>query len=315
LGGPRASWPLRRLTGLYGPAIRLAPWAWGAVYHGSNSRAVLGILSRTVLASARRPVLAAVATHRPAVVVSCHPLTGRAALRLGVPVVNVVTDLATRHRAWRSAADHTIVAASDGLPVGRAFLAGPATTAERAALRESLGLRPDRFVAVLTGGGEGSGGLARRATALSRLDVDVVVLCGRNARLRRQLAAVPDDRLTVLGFVTNVADWLRCADVVVGKAGPGTIAEAACCGAPLLLTSHVPGQERGNTELVVSAGAGLPARSVRELVRHVDRLRHDPAALTEMRAAAARLGRPAAATDAATVIAGLAKEANHGVSA
>jgi hypothetical protein len=68
------------------------------------------------------------------------------------------------------------------------------------------------------------------------------------------------DRLLPLGFVTNMADWLRCADAVVTKAGPGTIAETLCCGTPLLLTSCLSGQEKGNAEFVVSAGAGRPGR-------------------------------------------------------
>ena len=50
---------------------------------------------------------------------------------------------------------------------------------------------------------------------------------------------------------------------MVTKAGPGIIAEAACCGTPLLLTSHLPGQERGNAGLVAAAGAGRSAHGVR----------------------------------------------------
>lgn len=38
LGGPGSSWLLRRVTGLYGPSIRFARWAWAAVYYGSDSR-------------------------------------------------------------------------------------------------------------------------------------------------------------------------------------------------------------------------------------------------------------------------------------
>jgi 1,2-diacylglycerol 3-beta-galactosyltransferase len=109
----------------------------------------------------------------------------------------------------------------------------------------------------------------------------------------------------VRGFVHNMADWLRVADVVVSKAGPGTITEATCCGAPLLLTSHVPGQEKGNTEFVVGAGAGLHVPGVAELVDEVARLRRDPAAVAAMRAAAARLGRPHAAAAAAERLAAM----------
>ena len=52
-------------------------------------------------------------------------------------------------------------------------------------------------------------------------------------------------------------------DLVITKAGPATIAEATCCGTPLLLTSHLPGQEKGNTEFVTGAGAGRRVRGVR----------------------------------------------------
>ena len=98
-------------------------------------------------------------------------------------------------------------------------------------------MRGGRFLVVVTGGAEGSGGIYRRTAAILRQrgGIDVAVICGRNDMLRRRLtrlAARADGRLTVLGFVDNMADWLRCADLVVSKAGPGTIAEATCCAAP-----------------------------------------------------------------------------------
>ena len=115
-----------------------------------------------------------------------------------------------------------------------------------------------------------------------------------------------DGRLVVLPFVP-LADWLRSADVCVTKAGPATIAEAACCRTPLLLTSHLPGQERGNIDLVVSAGAGRRAsRRPALLAAEVGRLCADPTALAAMRAAATALASPGAARRVADAIAGLA---------
>jgi 1,2-diacylglycerol 3-beta-galactosyltransferase len=64
-----------------------------------------------------------------------------------------------------------------------------------------------------------------------------------------------------------MSGWLRCADVVIAKAGPGTIAEATCCGAPLLLTSHLPGQEKGNARFVTAARAGRHAPRRRQMLR------------------------------------------------
>lgn len=68
LGGPGSSRLLRWVTGLYGPVIRLAPWAWGAVYHACDSRCVMRLLQRTLLSLADRPVADAVAAHEPAAI-------------------------------------------------------------------------------------------------------------------------------------------------------------------------------------------------------------------------------------------------------
>jgi 1,2-diacylglycerol 3-beta-galactosyltransferase len=333
LGGPGSARLLRRVTGLYGPAIRLAPWLWGAAYHATDSRAAVAVLRRTLLRLADRPVLAAARTHCPAAVVSFHPFTGATAVTArdraapGSPAVTVVTDLARTHAAWRHGGADLIVAPPAGrpaaggppwmaaaLPVTREFWGGPLRgRGERAALRRSLGVPEDRFLVLLTGGGEGSGGIGRRAAAILRRlpDVDVVAVCGRNQRLRRRLdrlAAGSGGRLTVTGFTRDMAGWLRCCDLVVTKAGPGTIAEATCCGAPLLLTSHVPGQERGNAEFVTRAGAGRRARRVRRMLAEIGDLRADAGRLAEMRAASARLGRPGAAAGIARAIANLVGE-------
>jgi 1,2-diacylglycerol 3-beta-galactosyltransferase len=325
LGGPGSARLLRFVTGLYGPATRLAPWLWGAAYQACDSRPAMRVLRRTLLRLADRPTVEAAAVHRPAAIVSFHPLTGSAAIAaagLGgpaAPVVTVVTDLARMHAAWRHADADVIIAprhpgrggwAAAGLPVAREFWGGPLRGSERAILRRSLGLREEAFLILVTGGGEGSGGIAARTSAILRqfADVDVVAVCGRNQRLQRRLDRLAADyagRLTVTGFTRHMADWLRACDLVVTKAGPGTIAEATCCGVPMLLTSHLPGQETGNTEIVTRAGAGCRARSVRQLLAEVDSLRRDQGRADAMRAASARLGQPAAAADIAELIAGL----------
>ena len=41
-----------------------------------------------------------------------------------------------------------------------------------------------------------------------------------------------------LGFVTNMDEYMVVSDVLVSKAGPGTIAEAAAVGLPIMLTRY-----------------------------------------------------------------------------
>lgn len=335
LSGPASSLPLRRAVRLYGPVIRHAPWAWGALYRATDARGVMRLLHRTLLRFADRPVIDVVTRLQPGVIVSCHPLTTEAAVRASrrgthrVPVATIITDLVSVHAAWsHDHVDRVVVpsavarqrcargdvsesrCAEFGLPVSSAFLNGPPPGVRDSAWRgPGAGERPFRVVVI--GGGEGSGGVARRVSALIRHfdDIEVVAICGRNHRARHKLARLAlrsAGRLTVHGMTAGVAGWLRRADVVATKAGPGTIAEAACCGTALLLTSHLPGQEDGNVELVVTAGAGRYVPRVRDLLREVAQLRADPAALEAMRAASARLARPHAAAETAALIAELA---------
>lgn len=59
-----------------------------------------------------------------------------------------------------------------------------------------------------------------------------------------------------LGFVSKMAEYMVAADVLVSKAGPGTIAEAAALSLPVMLTSFLPGQEEGNVDFVTNGGFG-----------------------------------------------------------
>jgi len=339
LRGPDVPGPLRWFAGLYGPCIRMTPWLWKMFWQTSGSPSVLRWVRRTLMAPVYDCVAAAVAACGPALVVAFHPMTADPAVRVRdasgavPPVITVVTDLITAHLSWRDAGADRIVVPSAaiaescardgipadrcvelGLPVAAEFCQPPLSDAERGKLKRELGLR-EEFLVVLTGGGEGSGGLRRRATAILKQvhNVDVAVICGRNRALKRRLSRLAirrdDGRLSVHGFVGNMADWLRCADIVVGKAGPGTIAEATCCGAPLVLTSFVPGQEAGNAEYVTGAGAGVYAPRPKQLTAEIGRLREDKAALAAMRAASARTGRPGAAEGIALLLARTASDA------
>lgn len=80
-----------------------------------------------------------------------------------------------------------------------------------------------------------------------------------------------------LGFVNNIAEYMVAADVLVSKAGPGTIAEAASLGLPIMLTSFLPGQEEGNLDYVVEGGFGAYCEDPNEMASTVsDWLLNEP---------------------------------------
>jgi 1,2-diacylglycerol 3-beta-galactosyltransferase len=207
-------------------------------------------------------------------------LTALKRLRRTTPLATVVTDLASTHPLWFHPEVRLCFVAGEeayqqglrmglkpaqlrlsGLPIRPVFAHPPKP---RALLQRELGLHPDLPAALLVGGGEGIGPVAAIAeTVAQRLAVggrptgQLVVICGRNRRLREQLTEsewpIP---IMVQGFVQNMQEWMAACDCIITKAGPGTIAEALVCGLPIILSGFIPGQEEGNVPFVVRNGVG-----------------------------------------------------------
>jgi UDP-N-acetylglucosamine:LPS N-acetylglucosamine transferase len=131
----------------------------------------------------------------------------------------------------------------------------------------SLGLSDNRATALIMFGGNGS--FAATHTILgqfekSGLDVQTIVMCGRNAKLLDSLK----DRgnCHAVGFTDRVSDYMRLADFVIGKPGPGSISEAIHMGCPVIVernASTMP-QERANVEWIRDNGAGIVVRNFRK---------------------------------------------------
>jgi 1,2-diacylglycerol 3-beta-galactosyltransferase len=79
----------------------------------------------------------------------------------------------------------------------------------------------------------------------------------------------------IYGFTQEMPDFMRAADAIVTKAGPGTIAEALAAGLPIILYAKLPGQEDGNVTYVENSGVGVwapePLKVVRTLTRWICR--------------------------------------------
>ena len=141
-------------------------------------------------------------------------------------------------------------------------------------IREGLGLL-DLPTVLIVGGGDGMGGIVNQATAVGeRLQslaaksssnnepaYQMVVICGNNKSAQTTLSP-PETQwgsnvaVNIMGFVNNMDEFMRASDILVTKAGPGTIAEASICGLPCILSSFLPGQEEGNVPYVEENGFG-----------------------------------------------------------
>lgn len=252
-----------------------------------------------------------------------------------IPFVTVVTDLVSVNRNWfHPRADRCFVAstaAADaacryglaphqvrllGLPILPAFATPVAAerpdqsryrpqSFQQATVRERLGLPKAGLTALLVGGGEGMGPVAAIARcvatqlAASETDGQLVVICGHNERLRRELQRTHwPIHVQVHGFVDNMPEWMAAVDCIITKAGPGTIAEALSSGLPILLSGFIPGQEEGNVPFVVDNGVGAYCESPVGIAKIVSSwFGPEREKLREMAARARALGRPQATYD------------------
>jgi hypothetical protein len=136
-------------------------------------------------------------------------------------------------------------------------------------IRGELGLKPDLPTAIVLFGGHGSKVMYEIAERLdaARVSVQLILICGRNeelaAKLRAKQWSMP---VNVIGFTKEVHRLMRAADFLIGKPGPGSIAEAMVRQLPVLIECNawtLP-QERYNAEWVVEKQVGIVLNSFRD---------------------------------------------------
>ena len=111
-------------------------------------------------------------------------------------------------------------------------------------------------------------GKTARAIATSGLDVGLAIVAGRNQRLKEHLEALEwSVPVHIYGFTHEMPDFMRAADVLVTKAGPGTIAESLNADLPIILYAKLPGQEDGNVTFVVEEKVGVWAPKPEQVVQ------------------------------------------------
>ncbi len=270
--------PLDRMPDLYPDMVR-HPQLWGLGYRISDGPQA-AFLDMAFWPYVRRATKRLVQEQVADCVVSVHPLFNAAYLRAAgsdrPPFLTVVTDLVTTHSFWyhpqvelcivptaqaaERALEHGLESEKVeviGLPVAQEFCE---PVGDREKLRQDLGWPVDRPLVLLVGGGEGMGPLEETAYCISDLDFEMslAVITGRNKALKERLEARAWPQPTfIYGFERRIPEMMQAASLLVTKAGPGTITEALNAGLPMVLYSHLPGQETGNVDYVVDAGVGL----------------------------------------------------------
>jgi 1,2-diacylglycerol 3-beta-galactosyltransferase len=132
----------------------------------------------------------------------------------------------------------------------------------------------------------------------------VAVITGKNKRMKKKL-----DKHTwnipafTYGFVKEMPEFMQAADILITKAGPGTISEAFIAGLPMIIYHRIPGQEEGNVSYVVDEGAGVWAPDVDDIITTLTDWLSDPEKRKKVADIASGLARPNASREIARLAA------------
>lgn len=323
------TWPLSRAPDYYQPLVDRHRRLWRILWSIGEHHLLWRAAARVAETWQANGLERFAADYPADLYISVHPLLNhvpRRALSRRYPqarFATVVTDLASAPQPWYDPAVDLLVASCPavqqaalaaglspqqirciGLPIRLEF---SQTRCDAVQARAALGLA-QRPMVLLLGGGAGIGRLEEIAAALApvlaRRGGQLAVICGRNEALRARLASqrwpVP---MHIPGYVDDMSCWMAASSILVTKAGPGTIAEALACELPLVLSSFVPGQERGNVSYVEEHGVGVYRSEPPQIAALVEEwLMPGNPALAAMRAHALALARPKAALEIAQAL-------------
>ncbi|HPD06614.1 MAG TPA: glycosyltransferase [Candidatus Bipolaricaulis sp.] len=327
------------------PPFRWAPeiYPWWVAHHqpsydffvSQTDRLLATRLGRRGLPSwvlRKGPCLKALASWQAMVVLhagfSGYAVAVRRAAKREIPLLTVITDLASPHSGWfHPDVDRCLVptpsAIERGLKLGLAqdklrLVGHPAhpkfalLTQTKAEARDELGWDQDLPTALVVSGAEGMGAMEELARSLDGLGAQLAIVAGRNEALAAKLRAIPwQDPIHIYGFVTNMETLMRGADVLIGKPGPGVIAEAAIMSLPMILTGGMV-NERANVQFVTEAGAGVYAKTPEEVRATLADWISSPDELARRREATKKIAYPNASLEIAHEIAALARAAGTG---
>ncbi len=268
---------------------KYTPWFWEFLY-GSSFIADISLPLRIKLAAKHsEKVLALIRQFQPGVVIATQTTASAAVSSLRARglykgrFVIAFSDFHL-HRFWLyDNCDHYLANIEEqknqmvslGIPAEKITVCGitlkPKIPVDAEVVRRKFGMAPGEKVILV---GIGSLGIGFNLDTLRQLlelnEAKVIVVCGKNMPLYKQLAQKPAHKdLIVLGFYKPMDELYSTADVFITKPGGMSVSESLKWNLPVIVTHKLPGQESLNCEYLKSKGlAEIMPKNLAELIRN-----------------------------------------------
>ncbi|MCF8567147.1 glycosyltransferase [Alicyclobacillus tolerans] len=310
----------------YLQSVKFAPALYGWFYKGTSQIPPTSLIQRQLNSLGIDELEQHLRDFQPDAVLATFPTPAGVVSflkeqgRTSVPLATIITDHAI-HSQWIHPCTDMYFVGSEhvrrgliargmrpdgihvtGIPVRPAFL----QTFDKKRLKEKYRLDPRLPTVLVMGGAYGvMGDIAQVCEELFHYPypVQVIVVTGRNERLRNQLLNTVKTAINpsfVFGFVSEIYELMAISDLMLTKPGGLTISEALALQLPMLLYRPIPGQEVQNARYLERTGVAVLARSRKQVSEHLyDLLTANPAKREHMRKRAFKVRKLTAAEEIA----------------
>ena len=229
-----------------------------------------------------------------------------------IPLVGVLTDRAP-HSYWLfDEADIYVVPSEEtrdvlvqkGVPSGKIKIFGIPIDSKFSIMHDKkkicrrFEVLEDKRKILVMGGNQGLGALEDIVLSFSEdgeHDYQIMVVTGKNKRLFRKLKKListrKDKRFKLFSYVENIDELMEISDLIITKAGGITTSEALAKGLPMLIVEPIPGQERMNSDYLVSEGAAIEVDDISSIVSVTNDLFTSKKVFSKMEQNAVRLSK------------------------
>ncbi len=186
-----------------------------------------------------------------------------------------------------------------GFPVADSYL----TQQDKQQLRKKLGLK-DKFTVLICGGGFGVTDNWKIAKQLLKADVQILCVNGRNQKMYKKIQRKTANAQNFLnfGFVDNLHELMSCSDVIITKAGGGTLFEATAKRLPIVIREKPIINERENAQILQQAGAAIVLENAKSVTQTVQELQNNPQKCLSMQNACADFAEGGVQTVCSTIM-------------
>jgi UDP-N-acetylglucosamine:LPS N-acetylglucosamine transferase len=225
------------------------------------------------------------AKHKPDLMISTYYMYNPTLVRLAqltdTPFINVVTDPNTIHPLIVSPqADSNLVFDQNSKTEVQKYFPKVKTKIsgwfvrdrfeqdyDQQKIRRKLKLKPNLLTVLIASGSEGTNMILKILPTMlfSPKQLQIVVACGNNKTLLRGVETLKriakstanQNQIVGLTFTPHIDEYMKAADLVVGKAGPNTLFETTATKTAFFAITHISGQEDGNLDIIRNNNLGI----------------------------------------------------------